>query len=143
MPLHLVKLSVGSASVDDLRAWIATRTAFNEAQGRGHVHDHVTRMVPRRKAELLDHGSVYWVIKGTILARQTILDLEEVTGSDHVKRCAIILDPALTLTSPQSRRAFQGWRYLKADDAPADMVKRSGKAAPPELLSELAVLGLL
>jgi len=32
-----------------------------------------------------------------------------------------VLDPVLVATRAQARRAFQGWRYLPADDAPADL----------------------
>ena len=143
MVLHLLKLCVGAASVDDQRSWIKRRVAENERCGRGKVHDCVTRMRPKRGDELVDGGSLYWVIKGVVLARQKIMALEPRRGADGIERTAIILQPRLTLTEPQPRRAFQGWRYLTAEDAPADIASRRGKGAPPALSAALAELGLL
>lgn len=143
MTIHLLKLCVGASSVEDQRAWIKKRTAANEQAGRGRIHDHVTRMHPRRENELLDGGSLYWVIKGVVLVRQKILGLEKRIGADGIERAAILLEPKLILTEPQPRRAFQGWRYLRVEDAPADLPRRSRKAPPPELNAELAALGLL
>lgn len=146
MTLHLVKLCAGADSVDDLAARIDSRAAINEKAGFGRVHDHVTRMHPRREAELLGGGSIYWVIKGVILARQQILGFERRTGKDDIERTAILLDPAYVLTEPQPRRAFQGWRYLAGEDAPGDLKgagKRRRKGPPPELSLKLAELGLL
>lgn len=143
MTLHLVKLSAGATCVDDLVAWIEKRSALNKKSGLGHIHDHVTRMHPRREAELLDGGSIYWVIKGVIQLRQQIVGFERRTGQDGIERTAILLDPDYVLTEPQPRRAFQGWRYLSAEDAPRDLKGRGGKAPPPELGRELAALGLL
>ncbi len=144
MTIHLVKLCVGADSVDDLGSWVKRRTAANAAAGRGKVHDHVTRMSPRRRDELLDGGSIYWVIKGIILVRQEILDLETVTGADGIDRCAILIKPKLYETEAFPRKAFQGWRYLKPEDAPADLRHdRAGRAPPAALRAELAALGLL
>ncbi|MEM8773072.1 MAG: DUF1489 domain-containing protein [Pseudomonadota bacterium] len=144
MPLHLVKLCVGAETVDDLKRWVKKRTAENEAAGRGRVHDHVTRMRPRQRDALLEGGSIYWVIKGVVLARQRILDMEPRTGADGIERTAIMLEPRLIMTEAQPRRAFQGWRYLKPQDAPSDLSARRGKTAPPPTLTAaLAELGLL
>lgn len=144
MTIHLVKLCVGAESVADLEAWIAKKAAANEKAGRGRVHDHVTRMRPRRRGELLGGGSLYWVIKGVVLARQRILDFEPRTGADGIERTALLLKPALVLTEPQPRRAFQGWRYLRPEDAPRDLPRARGRSpAPPELSVKLAQLGLL
>ena len=142
MVVHLVKLSVGSESVETLQAWVKRRVAQNKKRGLGAVHDHVTRMFPRRRDELLDGGSIYWVIKGVVLVRQKIIDLQEVTGADGRPHCAIILEPPLIGTEPQPRRAFQGWRYLNAEDAPRDLSKERG-STPPALHAKLAELGLL
>lgn len=143
MTLHLVKLCVGASSVDDQKQWIEKRVALNERNGLGRVHDCVTRMRPRRMDDLRDGGSLYWVIKGVILARQLILGFEPRHGADGVERTAILLEPRLALTEPQSRRAFQGWRYLSPEDAPSDLSNMRGKETPPELSATLADLGLL
>ncbi|MEM9169607.1 MAG: DUF1489 domain-containing protein [Pseudomonadota bacterium] len=143
MALHLVKLCVGATSIDDLEAWVARRVAFNKRRGLGPVHDHVTRMTPRRRDELLDGGSLYWVIKGVVSVRQKLLGLETAAGEDGVRRCAILLDPPLIRTQAQPKAAFQGWRYLTAADAPPDVAAGDGGDAPERLKAELAALGLL
>lgn len=147
MTVHLVKLSVGSEGVDTLKAWVDKKSAANEKAGLGRVHDHVTRMHPRRESELLDGGSIYWVIKGVIQARQKLIGFEKRVGADGIERCAILIETPLILTEPQPRRAFQGWRYLPVEDAPADLNMRSRRGQrqgpPPELSLELAELGLL
>ncbi|MBI1366488.1 MAG: DUF1489 family protein [Alphaproteobacteria bacterium] len=142
MSVHLIKLCVGADSVEDLEAWVRRRADENAKGAWGRVSHHVTRMFPRRVDALLDGGSLYWVIKGVVLVRQKILGLETVVGADEIERCAILLDPALVETEAQPRRAFQGWRYLRPEDAPADL-KKSARRAPPELRAELAELGLL
>lgn len=143
MTVHMVKLCVGAETVDDLAVWAQKRAKAREQLGGGRMHEHVTRMRPKRTVELLDCGSLYWVIKGVILVRQRILGFETRQGSDGVQRCAILLEPDLVLTEPQPRRAFQGWRYLPAEDAPKDMARRLRTGPPPELSMELAELGLL
>ena len=143
MTVHLVKLCVGAETVEDQKRWIARRSKANEKAGLGRVHDHVTRMRPRREKELLDGGSLYWVIKGVILARQEIIGLEERIGADEIRRTAILMKPRLILTQAQPRRAFQGWRYLPQEEAPKDLAKRSGAQPPPALNAALAELGLL
>jgi hypothetical protein len=102
-------------------------------------------MVPRRAAELLDGGSLYWVIKGTIQARQRLIGFEEGTKPDGSRCCLIRLDPAVVPVRPVPRRAFQGWRYLDADDAPPDLgpAGKGVAALPPKMRRDLAELGLL
>lgn len=138
--LHLLKLCVGADAVEDLIAWQTSQ------QGRWPAGRalHVTRMWPKRAAELLDGGSLYWVIKGVILARQRIVALEEVRGEDGIPRCALHLDTAVVRTEPAPRRPFQGWRYLAAAEAPRDMAAARARddALPPALASMLADIGL-
>lgn len=144
MTLHLIKLCVGVDSVDDLEAWIAQRQAQRALEGQPAEQIHTTRMTPKRQAELLDGGSLYWVIKGVVLARQPIVDLRSVTGEDGIKRCQIVMAPELVRTESQPKRAFQGWRYLKAADAPADLNPLMANSdLPSAFLRELADLGLL
>lgn len=139
--INLVKLSVGTESVEGLAAWHATKAA----QTADYLPRHVTRMWPKREAEILNGGSIYWVIKGVILARQTILRLDEVFGQDGIRRCAIVLDPNLVRTAPTPKRAFQGWRYLPQTEAPPDLPKHREHedALPNELSAALAEIGVL
>jgi hypothetical protein len=138
--LNLIKLCVGADAVEDLVAWQAARRA--ETGGRPVAH--VTRMWPKRADELCAGGSLYWVFKGFVLARQRILGLEPVEGADGVRRCAILLDPEVVRTAAQPRRPFQGWRYLREADAPRDLDGGLGRAAlPPRLMAGLDAMGVL
>ncbi|TWG99074.1 hypothetical protein L598_001600000380 [Mesorhizobium sp. J18] len=144
MVLHLVKLCVGCDSVEDLEAWIAHRLEEKRRKGQVPEHFHTTRMVPKKAAELTGGGSLYWVIKGTVQCRQRLVEIRPFTDVEGISRCHLVLDPQVMRTEWQPRRAFQGWRYLKPEDAPADI--RSGgeaEALPPKLRRELADLGLL
>ncbi len=140
--IHLQKLSVGSESIDTLAAWQKHVVERRLKKGESSHHVHVTRMFPKQKDALLDGGSIYWVIKGLIQCRNRIVALEEVRRKDGTKACAIIMDPALVAVVPTSKRPFQGWRYLQADAAPADLTEVSGGAdLPPELRSKLVDIG--
>ena len=137
--LHLIKLSVGSESVATQAEWQAARLAES-----GSLR-HITRMWPKREAELLEGGSVFWVIKGMVQSCQRILRLDEVIGEDGIRRCGMVLEPQIYHTSPQPRRPFQGWRYLKPEDAPeiGAPYKAGEEALPLALQAELAALGVL
>ena len=143
--LHLIKLSVGSESLASLHDWQFVRMAENEAAGRGPIYTHVTRMWPRREAELLDGGSIYWIIKGAVLCRQKIERFDERIGADGIRRCAMVLEPRLIRTSPQPRRAFQGWRYLNPQDAPTDIgpFDPTSESLPEPLAADLSLIGVL
>lgn len=136
--LNLIKLCVGAENVEALADW----QRRNQASGAAPVH--VTRMWPTRAAELLDGGSLYWVFKGFALARQRILGLDAREGADGVRRCALVLSPDIVRTAAQSRRAFQGWRYLAAADAPRDLAAGAGHVdLPPALIAQLDAIGVL
>lgn len=138
---HLIKLSVGTESVEDLAAWQATaHERWPDGQPR-----HVTRMWPKREAEVLDGGSIYWVIKGVIQARQKVLRLDEVIGQDGIRRCGIVLDKDLVRVEATPKRAFQGWRYLAPGDAPRDLsgARMSEKTLPVDLQNALAEIGVV
>lgn len=143
MTLHLLKLCVGVSEIAELDASICRRSAQMTARGEVPHYRHVTRQRPRRATEILDNGSLYWVIKGLIQARQPITALEEVDGADGIRRCGIVMAPTLFATRPVPRRAFQGWRYLEAKDAPGDLTAGVLAGLPAELRRELASLGLL
>lgn len=142
MTIHLQKLSVGTETIETLQAWQKSFVARRVKNGEPALHQHVTRMTPKQREAILDGGSIYWIIKGQMQCRNKILDLEEVRTSDGRKACAIIMDPTLIATVPVPRRPFQGWRYLKVEDAPADIADL-GTAAdlPPEMRSKLVNLG--
>jgi hypothetical protein len=139
--INLVKLSAGTETVEDLAAWQASR----RAQGADGLPRHVTRMWPKREAEILAGGSIYWVIKGLIQCRQRILRLDPVQGSDGIRRCALVLEPELVRTRPAPRRAFQGWRYLAPADSPADLPagRAEEEALPPGMSAALAEIGVI
>mgnify|MGYP005850386461 CR=1 FL=1 len=141
--LHLLKLCVGAARVEDLRAWQDGQIATERAAGRKAVPLCTTRMWPKRAKDLLSGGSLYWVFKGLVLARQRILSFETVDFGDGVERCGIRLDAEIVRTEPQPRRPFQGWRYLPAAEAPRDLgLDASGEALPPGLQEALAAFGV-
>lgn len=134
MPLHLIKLCVGAANPEELRAWRAMRAA------EGHRPVVRTRQTPKRAAEIVEGGSIYWVFKGVILVRQMVLAVETV-GKGAARRCEILLDDPMIPTAPQPRRAFQGWRYLEAKEAPPDMGAVAAGEVPPELAQRLREAG--
>ncbi|MFP4003770.1 MAG: DUF1489 family protein [Alphaproteobacteria bacterium] len=146
MTIHLIKLCVGIDSVDDLLAWRRKMAARAKREGRKYEPGHTTRMTPKRREEILDGGSLYWVMKGVIQARQRVIDIRPVTGEDGIPRCRFIFDPEIVRTRPQPRRAFQGWRYLRPEDAPPDLPEgEAGDLAemPAEMRAELMELGLI
>lgn len=145
MSLNLIKLCVGAESISDLEDWVAERVSERVKRGGVARSQHVTRMVPTRAAELVEGGSLYWVIKGQIAARQRLIEVEPFVDVDGVGRCRLWLDREVVHVSPRPYRAFQGWRYLQAKDAPPDLgAVGAGAADMPEALRrELGELGLL
>jgi hypothetical protein len=141
MAVHIVKLCVGADTVEDLLTWQVWQV--QEARKRKAKPMPVcgTRAWPKRAAEVLAGGSLYWVIKGAILVRQRILEIADVTD-DHGDRCGLYLDAGLVRTEPRAKRAFQGWRYLEASDAPADLSDAAGGTDLPDAMRrQLADLG--
>jgi hypothetical protein len=145
MALHLIKLCVGCDSVRELEDWIKQKLKDKRRRREKAEHIHRTRMVPKRADELTDGGSLYWVIRGDIMCRQRIRAVRPFRDKDGVGRCGLLLEPKVVLVTPRPYRAFQGWRYLAAMDAPADLDKAApGAAAMPEKLRrELRELGLM
>lgn len=145
MPLHLIKLCVGCESISDLEEWIAENEAHHRRLKRAYEQKHTTRMVPKRVDELLKGGSLYWVIKGQLAARQKLLDIRPFTDGEGIGRCHLVLEPRVVPVEPRPYRPFQGWRYLEVKDAPRDLGRGMGDVAkmPEALRRELADLGLL
>ncbi|MEM8750089.1 MAG: DUF1489 family protein [Pseudomonadota bacterium] len=142
MALHLLKLCVGVDTLEDLQRWSVKKLAAMRAAGEPAQLFHTTRMVPKRVDELLDGGALYWVIKGNIEARQQLENIVPFVDGQGIRRCHLMLSSEIEPTARAPRRPFQGWRYLKAEDAPP--VLSAGDATlPPELRRELAELGLL
>ncbi|KCZ54817.1 hypothetical protein HY29_12900 [Hyphomonas beringensis] len=136
MTIHMVKLCVGAEDIEDLENWQARLMK----QGREPFHH--TRMMPKQKDQLMDGGSIYWVIKGAIRVRQRIVDVRQIAGEEH-SMCELVFDPNLVRTYAKRKKAFQGWRYLKPADAPRDLT--SGEAAvniPPDLDAALKQAGV-
>lgn len=140
--LHLLKLCVGVADVRELAEWQKKR----RKQFKRRYNTHVTRSYPRRADELLSGGSLYWVIAGSVRVRQRLIGVVQRRDKDGDLCCELRLDPKLIETAPRAHRPFQGWRYLDAKDAPADLrvgPKARGDRLPPSLVEELRSLGLL
>ncbi len=144
MALHLVKLCFGVESIGQLRDWQKRRGVICQA---GYpVVVHYTRNRPRRWAELVDGGSLYWVIKGAILVRNPIVAVEKVEREESRKTCALVLKAEPIETLAKRHRPIQGWRYLAAENAPPD--RKADRTAgefkvPPSLAAELRALGLI
>jgi hypothetical protein len=134
--LNLIKLAVGCDGIDALKAFQAARL---RAEGNLYL---LTRMVPKRADELTDGGSLYWVIKGQIAARQRILAVAADTDDEGRPRCRLSLDAEVVEVQPRPSRPFQGWRYLKPEEAPGDR-QPGDSEPPPEMAEELRRLGLL
>lgn len=134
MALHMIKLVVGAATVEDLLEWRAGHSAAGEPWILR------TRMTPKRGTEMVDGGSIYRVFKGVILCRQKILAVNTV-GEGVTARCEITLDETVVRVAPTPRRAFQGWRYLEPKDAPADLNVEAFGDIPDELARQLREAG--
>ncbi len=139
--LHVAKLAVGVRDFDHLTALQAERMRTSAPLR------HRTRNFPRRRDEVLDGGSLYWVIGGSMLARQLIVDIVEDEREDHAKCTSFVLDPDLVPLIGRTTRPFQGWRYLQPDAAPADldaMTSVIGEEALPAMMRrELRALCLI
>lgn len=139
MTVHLIKLAVG---VEDIDHFLALQEQRIAREGR---LVHRTRQTPRRAAEVLDGGSLYWVIKGVIRVRQRLVGIETRENEEGIRHCYLLRDPVVVRTYPHPRRPFQGWRYLDPKDAPADLPDGmvAEEEPPAEMLAELRELGLL
>jgi hypothetical protein len=143
MTIHLIKLSVGPDSLAELVQWQTERLKEQKRKGQTQELIHITRHMPKRAEELLGGGSIYWVIKGMVCGRQRLLELRPLMR-DGVPQCGLVYDKEMVLVNPRPHRPFQGWRYLQAGDAPADIVKGTIQEDMPETMRrELALLGLI
>ena len=146
MPLHIIKLAVGCESVKELKSWVAERIRTAKQKGLPPHHIHITRMTPKRVDEVLDGGSLYWVIRGEIAAREKLIAIEPFRDKDGIGRCRLVMQPKVIPVMQRPMRAFQGWRYFTEDAAPADLGKAAAAsvaAMPEPMRRELRDLGLL
>jgi hypothetical protein len=137
----MIKLCVGITSVKHLQEVRKQRIERGEGRSDGLVL-HRTRMMPRRRDEIIGKGSLYWVIAGKVQCRQLIVDLEPTTDIEGKKYCNILMQPKIIHTIPQPKKAFQGWRYLPLNDAPDDLDGNIDEAST-KIAAELAALGLI
>jgi hypothetical protein len=139
--LHMTKLAVGIRDLGHLAEVQARRLAADPPLR------HLTRSFPRRAQEIIDGGSMYWVVAGSVLVRQRIVDIIEATRDDGSACAAICLDPLLVPVAGRPTKAFQGWRYLEAAAAPADLTAATAaegaEALPEAMRRDLRALGLL
>ncbi len=130
MPLSMTKVAFGATSFEDLHGWFKTQRASARL---------TTRYLPKRHEDMIG-GSVYWILKHQLVARSEILAFEEAEGG----RTEIVISTRLVDVHPKPKRAHQGWRYLEAADAPADLADgESAELLPPSMAGELAKLGLV
>ena len=137
MTVHLIKLAVGIKSMTELSERQSRRLLQSP---QPHVR-HLTRSTPRRAGELVDGGSIYWVLSRAIRARQVVLGVEPAWRESGQQVCALMLDPEIVPVETTPRRPFQGWRYLESGDAPPDV--SSDSAMPEELKEKLRELGIV
>jgi hypothetical protein len=143
VPLHMLKLCVGCDSIEDLEDWILEKRRRVGPSARADEHLHITRMVPKRVDELLDDGSLFWVIKGQLACRQRLMAIRPFKDTEGISRCHLVLEPVVIPVAPRPYRPFQGWRYLDPKDAPDDLGAGGLDALPEALRRELVDLGLL
>src|SRR6201992_2694195 len=145
MPLHILKLAVGCDSVAELKQWIAERIKTAKKNGLPLRHVHTTRMTPKRTEEILSGGSLYWVIRGEIAAREKIIAIEPFRDKDGIGRCRLVMQPKGIGVMPRPMRAFPAGRYFEPTAAPQDLGWAGAGVAdlPEPLRRELRDLGLL
>ena len=144
MTIHLLRMAARVESVAKLKQLQAERLVQSAAKNKSELYTY-TRNIPKRMDELIDDGSIYWVIKKYIKVRQRILGIERHTNEEGRAYCAIQIDPELKQVVARRQKAFQGWRYLKPEDIPVDLHPSQSKVAnlPSALADELRELGLI
>ncbi len=142
--MHMIKLCVGVATLAELESYREERAHWWGADYGENIHVHRTRTMPKRAAEIVDGGSIYWVISGVVRARQRVLRLAAAIDSQGLACCDIIMAPDLVRVTPRPKSPFQGWRYLDPRDAPSDLAAAGfAEDGDTSLAEELARLGLI
>jgi hypothetical protein len=142
MPLHLIKLAVGVDDLEHLRK-LQKQRRKERRQKPNSPHWVFTRNTPRRAEELLDGGSLYWVIRGVVRCRQELVGFDEDRDADGDKHCRIKVRRTVVPTAPKAMRAFQGWRYYEDELVPPDLRAGDTTDVPAPMAAELKRLGLL
>ncbi len=142
MALHLIKLAVG---VSDLAHLKTLQAARRKQRGMAPRTPHwvFTRNTPKRSADLLDGGSLYWIIKGVMRCRQQLVGFEDDVDDEGRKYCRIKVKRTIVPTAPVAFKAFQGWRYMEDERAPPDLSRGDTADMPADMAAELKRLGLL
>ena len=142
--MHMIKLCVGVATLEELESYRNERAHWWGADYGEDVHVHRTRTMPKRRAEMEGIGSIFWVISGVVRCRQPILRLAEAVDEQGLSCCDIIMAPDLVRVTPRPKSPFQGWRYLDPKDASPDL-DAAGFHEPgsEEIALELSRLGLI
>lgn len=142
--MHMIKLCVGVATLQELESYREERAHWWGADYGEDVHVHRTRTMPKRRGEIEGQGSIYWVISGVVRCRQPILRLAEAIDEQGLACCDIIMAPDMVRVTPRPKSPFQGWRYLDPKDAPADLAAAGfSEEGDVALAEELARLGLI
>jgi hypothetical protein len=142
--IHMIKLCVGVATLEELEGYRSERAHWWGADYGEDVHVHRTRTRPKRAAEMEGVASIYWVISGVVRCRQPILRLAEAIDEQGLACCDIIMAPDMVRTVPRPKSPFQGWRYLEPKDAPPDLESGGfAEGGSIEIAEELARLGLI
>ena len=143
--VNLVKLCVGITTINQLEQLQSMRRGEYVKAGRPPVNIHITRNKPKRSKEIINSGSLYWVIRRQTRVRQKIIRIDDIEDAEGRKKCCLVLDSDLIKTEHRAYRPFQGWRYLEQSDAPADLSnnQKAESEMPSEMEEELRGLGLL
>ena len=136
---------MGITTINQLEQLQSMRRGEYVKAGRPPVNIHITRNKPKRSKEIINSGSLYWVIRRQIRVRQKIIRIDDIEDAEGRKKCCLVLDSDLVKTEHRAYRPFQGWRYLEHSDAPADLSnnQKAGSEMPSEMEEELRGLGLL
>ena len=144
MTVHLLRMAVQVESIAHLKQIQADRLHKQLAQGEAGLYTY-SRNIPKRADDLIDGGSIFWVIKRYIRVRQRILGIERHTNEEGRPYCAFQIEAEPIKVVPRRQKAFQGWRYLKPEDVPSDIGVSRSQATdmPTEMANELRELGLI
>lgn len=146
MCVNFLRTGVGVQSIHHLHEIQSTYRQFND--GEKNYAFLTTRRTPIRANDILNGGSVYWIINRQICARQQVVDIQTLQDDEGKNFCRILMNPTIIMTSPTAHRHIQGWRYLTPEKAPSDLHPFDPNEDEidninPDFAKELAEAGLL